>query len=153
MAEYLNLDILTPNGRVDLRLAEGGKAASGTPGPIEVEGVQVPAALGEMGVRPRHIPFLTPVVPGVVRFRYDGVDRRMAVGAGFLEISEAGVVTLLTERAVRSWEVKAEEARRELDDVSGELKQHAQAAIDDATVLKLKARRDWLDAQLRAAQG
>lgn len=152
MAEYLNLDILTPNGRVDLRLAEGGKPG-GEIGPIEVEGVQVPAALGEMGVRPRHIPFLTPVVPGVVRFRYDGVDRRMAVGAGFLEISEGGGVTLLTERAVRSWEVAVEEARRELEEVSGELKQHGQAAIDDAAVLKLKSRRDWLDAQLRAAQG
>ncbi|HVH99244.1 MAG TPA: hypothetical protein VM869_11050, partial [Enhygromyxa sp.] len=80
MAELLNLDILTPDGRVDLRLAEGGKPA-GEKGPIEVEGVQIPAALGELGVRPRHIPFLTPVVPGVVRFRYDGADRRMAVGA------------------------------------------------------------------------
>jgi len=152
MAELLNLDILTPDGRVDLRLAEGGKPA-GEKGPIEVEGVQIPAALGELGVRPRHIPFLTPVVPGVVRFRYDGADRRMAVGAGFLEISETGVVTLLTERAVRSWEVKVDDARKDLDEVNGELKQHAQAAIDDATVLKLKARRDWLDAQLRAAQG
>jgi F-type H+-transporting ATPase subunit epsilon len=153
MADYLNLDILTPDGRVDLRLAQAGKPSGEKKGPIEVEGVQVPAALGEMGVRPRHIPFLTPVVPGVVRFRYDGADRRMAVGAGFLEISEDGMVTLLTERAVRSWDVKVDEARTQLDEVTSELKQHAQASIEDATVLKLKARRDWLDAQLRAAQG
>lgn len=153
MAEYLNLDILTPDGRVDLRLAEGGGKSSAEKGPIEVEGVELPAALGEMGVRPRHIPFLTPVVPGVVRFRYAGSDRRMAIGAGFLEISETGVVTLLTERAVRSWEVKADEVRKQLDEVTAELKQHAHAAVDDAAVLKLQARRDWLDAQLRAAQG
>jgi F-type H+-transporting ATPase subunit epsilon len=152
MADYLNLDILTPEGRVDLRLVEGGKP-SAEKGPIEVEGVQVPAALGEMGVRPRHIPFLTPVVPGVVRFRYDGVDWRIAVGSGFLEISETGVVTLLTERAMRSWEVKHDETRKELDEVLNELKQQAHASVDDASVLKLKARRDWLDAQLRAAQG
>lgn len=155
MAEFLTLDILTPNGRVDLRAAdpEAASAAgsSSEKGPIEVEGVQVPAALGELGVRPRHIPFLTPVVPGVVRFRYDGKDRRMAIGAGFLEISEAGTVTLLTERAVRSWEVPVDDARKELDEVNAELKQLAQAAMDDANVLKLKARRDWLDAQLRAA--
>ncbi|MFO7563077.1 MAG: ATP synthase F1 subunit epsilon [Enhygromyxa sp.] len=151
MAEYLNLDILTPDGRVDLRLTEGGKPGR-EKGPIEVEGVELPAALGEMGVKPRHIPLLTPVVPGVVRFRFEGSDQRMAVGAGFLEISETGVVTLLTERALRSWEVEVDAARKQLDEVTKELEQHAKAAIDDAKVLKLKARRDWLEAQLRAAQ-
>ena len=153
MAEHLNLDILTPDGRVDLRLVEGGKSKSAEQGPIEVEGVQLPAALGEMGIRPRHIPFLTPVKPGVVRFRYGGDDRRMAVGAGFLEISEDGTVTILTERALRSWEIPVDEARKQHDEVVGELKQHAQASIEDATVRKLEARRDWLDAQLRAVQG
>lgn len=151
MAEFLSLDILTPDGRVDLRLGEGAKP-KGSVAPIEVEGVQLPAALGEMGVLPRHIPFLTPLVPGVVRFRYEGSDRRMAIGAGFLEVSEDGIVTLLTERALRSWDIKADEVRKELDGVLDEIKQNAHASIDDATLLKLRARRDWLEAQLRATQ-
>lgn len=151
MAEYLQLDILTPDGRVDLRLAKGGKPGKDQ-GPIEVEGVELPAALGEMGVRPRHIPFLTPLVPGVIRFRFAGEDRRIAVGAGFIEISEAGVVTILTERALRSWEVDLEAARTRHDEVMAELKQHAGASIQDATMLKLNAQRSWLDAQLRAVQ-
>ncbi|PRQ05667.1 F0F1 ATP synthase subunit epsilon [Enhygromyxa salina] len=152
MAELLQLDILTPDGRVDLRLVEGGKPGSDQ-GPIEVEGVELPAALGEMGVRPRHIPFLTPVVPGVVRFRFNGDDRRLAVGSGFLEVSEAGVVTILTERALRSWEVELEATRSDHEEVTRELQEHAKASIQDATVLELNARRAWLDAQLRAAQG
>jgi F-type H+-transporting ATPase subunit epsilon len=151
MAEYLQLDILTPDGRVDLRLVEGQKPGKDQ-GPIEVEGVELPAALGEMGVRPRHIPFLTPVVPGVVRFRYAGEDRRLAIGAGFLEISEAGVVTILTERAMRSWDVELAAARTQHEAIMTELKQHAGASIQDATMLKLDAQRAWLDAQLRAAQ-
>ena len=152
MAEYLNLDILTPDGRVDLRVVEGGdKPSSKGVGPIEVEGVELPAALGEMGVRPRHIPFLTPVLPGVVRFRFDGQDRRLAVGRGFVEISEAGGVTILTGQARRGWEVEVAESREQLDAVKSELDKHKGAAIDDATILKLKAQRDWLDAQLRAA--
>jgi F-type H+-transporting ATPase subunit epsilon len=151
MAEHLNLDILTPDGRVDLRLSEGAKADKAQ-GPIEVEGVELPAALGEMGVRPGHIPFLTPVVPGVVRFRFEGEDRRLAVGSGFVEISEDGVVTILTGRALRSWEVDVDATRKQRDDIEGELKQHASASISDATVLKLIAQRDWLEAQLRAAQ-
>jgi F-type H+-transporting ATPase subunit epsilon len=151
MAEYLQLDILTPDGRVDLRLLEGAKPGKDN-GPIEVEGVELPAALGEMGVRPRHIPFLTPIVPGVVRFRYEGQDRRLAVGAGFLEVSEAGVVTILAERALRSWAIDLDDARAQHDEVVAELKQHASSSIQDATMLKLNARRAWLDAQLRAAQ-
>lgn len=152
MAEYLNLDILTPNGRVDLRAGQSGSKPGADKGPIEVEGVELPAALGEMGVRPRHIPFLTPLVPGVVRFRFAGEDRRLAVGQGFVEISEAGTVTLLTERAVRSWEVDSESVRKQRDAVVDEMKQHAGEPINDATMLKLIARRDWLEAQLRAAQ-
>ncbi|MCA9684788.1 MAG: F0F1 ATP synthase subunit epsilon [Myxococcales bacterium] len=152
MAQYLNLDILTPDGRVDLRAGEDGKP-SGDDTPIEVEGVELPAALGEMGVRPGHIPFLTPVVPGVVRFRFDGKDRRMAIGTGFLEISETGVVTILASRAMRSWDVEVDAVRKEHGEIVEELKQHAQAPIDDAEVVKLKGRRDWLDAQLRAAGG
>jgi F-type H+-transporting ATPase subunit epsilon len=151
MAEYLELDILTPDGRVDLRVAEGGKSGKNQ-GAIEVEGVELPAALGEMGVRPGHIPFLTPVVPGVVRFRYEGQDRRLAVGAGFVEISEAGVVTILTERATRSWEVEVDACRKRRDELVAELDEHKSAAINDATILKLIAQRDWVEAQLRAAQ-
>lgn len=152
MADYLSLDILTPDGRVDLRSSEESDSPAGEQGPIEVEGVELPGALGELGVRPRHIPFLSPVIPGVVRFRYEGQDRRLAVGSGFLEISEDGVVTVLTSRARRSWEVDTSEVKSEREELTEELKKHASDPIDDAAVLKLKSRRDWLDAQLRAAQ-
>lgn len=151
MAEYLSLDILTPEGRVNLRRADG-ESSSGDSGPIEVEGVELPAALGEMGVRARHIPFLTPLVPGVVRFRYEGDSRRLAVGTGFVEISADGVVTLLTERVVRAGEVDSGAVRQEHEAVVQALKERASAAFDDAEVVKLKQRRDWLDAQLRAAE-
>jgi F-type H+-transporting ATPase subunit epsilon len=154
MADHLNLDILTPQGRVDLRVGEkgGDKSGAKTLEAIAVEGVELPAALGEMGVRPNHVPMLTPLVPGVVRFRVDGQDRRIAVGAGFVEISEAGVVTLLTERAVRSWEVDVAAARQQREEIAREIQQHAQAALTDPTLRELFARRDWADAQLRAAQ-
>jgi len=151
MAEYLHLDILTPDGRVDLRRGEGDKPSRDS-SPIEVEGVELPAALGEMGVRPNHIPFLTPVEPGVVRFRFDGQDHRLAVGSGFVEISESGTVTILTNQARRAWEVDVEDARSSLTQIEADLDEHKSASVRDATVLKLQAQRAWLDAQLRAAQ-
>jgi F-type H+-transporting ATPase subunit epsilon len=151
MAALLNLDILTPQGRVDLRVGEK-QPAKGTPEPVSVEGVELPAALGEMGVRPQHVPFLTPLVPGVVRFRLDGQDRRIAVGSGFVEISEAGVVTLLTERAMRSWEIDVEAARAQREEIAREIQSLGGVALTDPTLLELFARRDWVEAQLRAAQ-
>jgi F-type H+-transporting ATPase subunit epsilon len=69
-----------------------------------------------------------------------------------VEISEAGVVTLLTERAVRSWEVDVAAARQQREEIAREIQQHAQAALTDPTLRELFARRDWADAQLRAAQ-
>ncbi len=150
MADFLSLDILTPQGRIDLRMNESGKTGA-TNGPIEVEGVEIPAALGELGVLPGHIPFLTPIVPGVVRFRFEGSDRRIAVGQGFLEISETGVVTLLTERAVRAWEVPVDKIKPERDSLAEQLRNNA-SSIDDAETVKARSRHDWLDAQLRAAQ-
>jgi F-type H+-transporting ATPase subunit epsilon len=150
MAGTIQLDILTPNGRVDLR-ATGPDQPAREQGPLEIEGVLLPAALGELGVLPGHIPFLAPVVPGVVAFRYDGSDRRIAVGQGFVEISESGSVTLLTERVARSWEVEVGKAKTERDEIDGELKSRT-GAIDDVEIVKLRNRFDWLDAQLRAAQ-
>lgn len=150
MAAYISLDILTPNGRVDLR-ASGADQPGKEQGPIEVEGVLIPAALGELGVLPGHIPFLAPVVPGVVAFRFDGSDRRVAVGQGFLEVSETGAVTLLTERVARHWEVEVDKAKTERSEIDNELKARA-GAIDDVEIVKLRHRFDWLDAQLRAVQ-
>jgi F-type H+-transporting ATPase subunit epsilon len=150
MAATISLDILTPNGRVDLRASAADQPGKDQ-GPIEIEGVLIPAALGELGVLPGHVPFLTPVVPGVVAFRLDGKDRRIAVGQGFLEISEAGAVTLLTERVARSWEIAVDKAKVERDKIGEELKSKT-AAIDDVEIVKLRHRFEWLDAQLRAAQ-
>jgi F-type H+-transporting ATPase subunit epsilon len=151
MAGHLTLDILTPQGRVDL--AAGDKPGSkGAIEPVTVEGVELPAALGEMGVLPGHIPFLTPLVPGVVRFRLNGQNVRLAVGAGFVEISETGVVTLLTERALRSGQIDVAAAREQRDEIAREIQKLPNAALTDPELLELLARRDWVEAQLRAAQ-
>lgn len=148
MAATITLDILTPNGRIDLRASAADQPGK-EQGPIEIEGVLIPGALGELGVLPGHIPFLTPVVPGVVAFRFEGSDRRIAVGQGFLEISETGAVTLLTERVARVWEVEVEKAKAERSKIDDEIKAKA-GAIDDVEIVKLRHRFEWLDAQLRA---
>jgi F-type H+-transporting ATPase subunit epsilon len=57
--------------------------------------VQAPGELGEFGVLPRHIPFLTVLQPGIVKVRGPGGVLRFQVGAGFAEAGPDRVVLLV----------------------------------------------------------
>ncbi|TPV93497.1 MAG: ATP synthase F1 subunit epsilon [Myxococcales bacterium FL481] len=131
----LELDVLTPVGAVAT---------------VKVAGVEIPGALGELGVLPGHIPFVSPLRPGVVRYRDDQADIRMAVGAGFVEVSAEGRVSVLTERALRSDEIDVDAARRELTDAQSAAKASS-APVGSAERTVLEQQLDWLEAQLRAA--
>lgn len=132
----IKLDILTPLGA----RRRG----------IEVTGVEVPGYAGEIGVLPDHVPFVTPVVPGVVRFREGDTSVRIAVGNGFLEIGGDGRVAILVERAVESGDIDLAAAREGLTRVNAELAaQHD--SIDAAEHRKLVSQQGWFEAQIRAA--
>jgi F-type H+-transporting ATPase subunit epsilon len=57
--------------------------------------VQAPGELGEFGVLPRHIPFLTVLQPGIVKVRGPSGVLRFQVGAGFAEAGPDRVVLLV----------------------------------------------------------
>lgn len=136
MADRMKLDILTPRGAKH----EG----------IDVPGVEIPGLLGELGVLPEHVQFVTAVKPGVVRFRQGNESVRLAVGAGFLEVTEAGRVVLLCERALDPEEIDAEAARARLSEVEAELRAYT-GPISAAIFRDLDQERTWLQAQLRCA--
>lgn len=133
----LTLDIVTPTGPV--------AAASG----VEVPGVEVPGVLGELGVLPNHVPFVSPVVPGVVRFKADGASLRVAVGRGFVEVSEGGRVTVLADRAVAGADVDSPAVQAALETVKKDLGEAKEG--EPATRGALLDEQGWLEAQLRAA--
>ena len=60
------------------------------------ESIQAPGELGEFGVLPGHIPFLTTLQPGVVSVYTSGGVQRYQVGEGFAEAGPERVV-ILTE--------------------------------------------------------
>ncbi len=73
---------------------------------------------GQIGVLPRHAPLLTLLVPGVIRLRSGAAETVLAVGGGFLEVSDDRVV-ILADSAERAEEIdvaRAEEARRRAAD-------------------------------------
>lgn len=85
----LKLDIVTPTAKV----------FSG-----DVEMVVVPGAEGELGILPMHIPLMTELQPGELKITQKGEDIFMAVGAGFIEVTQDHV-SVLTDMALEEKEI------------------------------------------------
>jgi F-type H+-transporting ATPase subunit epsilon len=80
----------------------------------EVESVVAPGSLGEFGVLEGHVPFLSGIVPGELRFTAGGKTERFAVASGFAEVSE-NKVSILVDAAERARDVDVERARKALE--------------------------------------
>ena len=99
MAATLKLEIVTPEA---------------TTYSEDVEMVTVPAAEGEMGIYPQHVPFMAQIVAGEIIVRKEGRDYFLAIGEGFMQITGERVA-IMSDMAIRAEnidEAKAEEARR-----------------------------------------
>jgi F-type H+-transporting ATPase subunit epsilon len=95
----MRLEIVTPDGVVYSE---------------EVDMVTLPAADGQIGVLPMHVPLMTQMEPGEMIVRRDARDLYLAVGEGLVEITNDRV-SILTDLAVVAEnidEAKAEEARQ-----------------------------------------
>jgi F-type H+-transporting ATPase subunit epsilon len=103
MAATLKLEIVTPEA---VTYSE------------DVDMVTLPAAEGELGVFPMHVPLMTQLVAGEVSVRKNGQDYFLAVGDGFIEIT-SNRVALLTDMALKAADIdeaKAEEARKRAEE-------------------------------------
>ena len=71
---------------------------------------------GEIGILPRHIPLVAQLVDdAMVRVEREGEDDlRIAVGGGFMSVTDDGVI-ILAESAEFESEINADEARRDAD--------------------------------------
>jgi len=106
MATELSVEIVTPRA-----IAWSGTASD----------VQAPGLLGEFGVYPKHIPYLTVLKPGVVKVRANGQVKAFVVGEGFAEAGPDRVV-LLCDSCEALEGVDKDAARRELADAEAVLK-------------------------------
>src|SRR6185295_7649496 len=87
MAATLHLEIVTPE-----KLAYSS----------DVESVVIPAAEGEMGVLPMHIPLMTQIRAGELVISKGGHKEYLAVGEGFVTVTQTSV-NVLTDMAIE-WE-------------------------------------------------
>ncbi|MDR2799721.1 MAG: F0F1 ATP synthase subunit epsilon [Desulfovibrio sp.] len=80
----------------------------------DVEYVGAPGLLGEFGVLPGHIPFISALSIGTLHYKREGKSHYVFVSGGFAEVSE-DTVTILAESAEEANHIdfnRAEEARK-----------------------------------------
>lgn len=99
MANTLKLEIVTPDRKV---LSE------------EVEYVGAPGILGEFGVLPSHVPFLSALGVGNLRYKQNGKAFYVFVAGGFAEVSN-NQVTILAEVAEKAVDIDVDRASKAKD--------------------------------------
>jgi len=99
MANTLKLEIVTPAGVIYSQ---------------DVTMVTLPAAGGELGIYPHHVPLLARIEPGEITVHKGGGEDYLAIGRGLAEIT-GDSVSIVTDMAVAAKDIdaaKAEEARQ-----------------------------------------
>ena len=119
----------------------------------DVDEVTAPGALGEFGVLPGHVPFLSVLRPGVFVYRTKDGPRYLAVGDGVLEVARAGEkgdkVLVLVDQASHAREVDRDAAARELAAVDQEIAHWKKENAGEFQALL--SRRAWAAARVEAA--
>jgi F-type H+-transporting ATPase subunit epsilon len=119
---------------------------------IEVDEIAAPGALGEFGVLPGHVPFMTALKPGVLFYRTKEGPRFLAVGDGVLQVAPSGEsnkISVLVDRGEPARDIDCDTAAQELAAVDAELaKTKAETA---AEVKALLGKRAWAAARVDAA--
>ena len=89
----------------------------------EVDEVTGPGQLGEFGVLPNHIAFLTILVPGELSYRQGARKVTLAVSGGYAEVLD-NVMTVLAPAAEFAGEIdvaRAQRAKERAEKLMGEL--------------------------------
>jgi F-type H+-transporting ATPase subunit epsilon len=132
----MNVEIVTPRGQTFAG---------------DADEVTAPGGMGEFGVLPGHIPFLTSLRAGVLRLRAGGSMRVFAVGPGFVEVGAADRVIVLTDLCASPADIDLQAARREYEQTTAQLGRWDREL--DAEWRELSARRAWADARVEAMTG
>jgi F-type H+-transporting ATPase subunit epsilon len=118
----------------------------------EVDEISAPGALGEFGILPGHIPFMSVLKPGVLSYRGKDGLKQLAVGDGILQVarvSDGDKIEVLVNRGEHGKDVDRQAAERELGAADTEL---AKSKAESMAELKpLQDRRAWAAAQVDAS--
>jgi F-type H+-transporting ATPase subunit epsilon len=119
----------------------------------EIKELIAPGALGEFGVLPGHVPFLSVLKPGVFVYWAKEGARTLAVGDGVLQVARAeqtDKILVLVDRATPAGEIDAEGAAREMAALDAEIARWNKEPGGEYQALL--TRRAWAAARVEAAK-
>mgnify|MGYP000501249626 CR=1 FL=1 len=115
MADTVKLEIVTPDRKV---LSE------------DVDYVGAPGAMGEFGILPNHVPFLSALGIGNLYYKLGGKTYYVFVAGGFAEVSH-NKCTILAEVAEMAHEIDVDRAQKAADR-AGQRAQQTKERLDFA---------------------
>jgi F-type H+-transporting ATPase subunit epsilon len=113
----------------------------------QVREVTAPGTVGEFGVLPDHITFLTSLEIGTMSYRDAGGTHRLAIRGGFAEVLN-NVMTVLADDAAFAEDIDSAAARAELQDADAKLR--GLSPLDE-TYAAIDANRRWAQARIDTA--
>ncbi len=123
----LRLEIVTPEARIFSD---------------EVDSVVLPGTEGELGILPDHAPLISTLKPGELAYSKGGKEDFLAVGEGFVEVTQSAV-TVLTDMAVREEEIEeaaVEDAIRRAEEALEGIVADEEIALAEAAIAKAIAK-------------
>ena len=96
----------------------------------DADEVELPGEMGYLGILPGHTPLITVLKTGVLAYKNSGVERALAISAGFAEIAN-DAVTVLADRAEEPSDVDVAAAERERAQAEEELKSVGRETLDE----------------------
>lgn len=99
----------------------------------DVDMVVIPGSEGEMGILPEHVPLLTSIKPGELKVLKDNKETFLAVGEGFVEVTQQRVI-VLTDMALEDTQIDEAEAQAAFDRAQEALRNQRLSDEEHATV-------------------
>jgi F-type H+-transporting ATPase subunit epsilon len=112
-----------------------------------VDEVTAPGALGEFGVLPDHIAFLTLLVPGEMSYKEGTARYYLAVSGGYAEVLD-NVMTVLAPAAEFAGEINTDRARQAKESAE---KRMAELNYEDREFNSAETALQWANARLQVA--
>ena len=108
MSESINLRVITP---LKLVVDE------------QVDEVVAPGELGEFGILPGHVPFISTLSPGHLKFKKGSETTSLIIHGGLAEVSSDSV-RILTDAAEDPGTVDTEAAKKYLEQIEEQIKEN-----------------------------
>ena len=99
--------------------------------------VTIPGSIGELGILAGHIPLLTSLKSGVLRYRSFGAVKKYAVHYGYAEVCN-DKITVLAAQAEAGEEIDVEKAKAARQQAEQELAKVIKGAADRADIERLQ---------------